>query len=309
MTLARPSSRAPGARGAAVRGRAPQWVGGALLALVLGAPAAAQSRDQLAPRAANGLHPVALPQRAEWPTVPEAWLWLPPNHQARATRYRTIVLLHGAPAVGRAAHPASQPPHHDDFQLARALDLLHAEGEFGDLAVVVVPTPVAPTALVEPAILEAWSTFTVHALLPAVAHALKAPPDAGPSAITGHAFGGFLALALAARHPEQFGAVYAMSPCCLLADEVERGPDAAPLTLDDALLGRLALLRAVGFDAGRDDEHRHIPAAIPVLDSLLTARRIPHFAELYTGDHASRLRDRLFSRVLPFLHEALARTP
>ena len=37
--------------------------------------------------------------------------------------------------------------------------------------------------------------------------------------IAGHSMGGFGALRLAMRHPDVFGAVYAMSPCCLALEE------------------------------------------------------------------------------------------
>lgn len=62
---------------------------------------------------------------------------------------------------------------------------------------------------------------------------------------------------------------------------------------------------AIGFDAGDADGLRDIPRNVKALDSLLTASDVPHFAEIYSGTHGSRIRSRLESIVLPFFSRNL----
>lgn len=59
----------------------------------------------------------------------------------------------------------------------------------------------------------------------------------------------------------------------------------------------------VGFDAGRADGFSRIPPDVASLDSALTALGVPHFAELYDGNHGNRIHSRLEQIVLPFFSE------
>ncbi|MDQ6717273.1 MAG: alpha/beta fold hydrolase [Gemmatimonadota bacterium] len=56
----------------------------------------------------------------------------------------------------------------------------------------------------------------------------------------------------------------------------------------------------VGFDAGRSDAFTRIPLDVAALDSALSALAIPHFTELYDGNHGNRIHARLEQIVLPF---------
>jgi len=62
---------------------------------------------------------------------------------------------------------------------------------------------------------------------------------------------------------------------------------------------------AIAFDAGRQDGLKDIPPNVTRLDSLLTALGVPHTAELYEGDHGSRIRARLETKAFPFFSERL----
>jgi hypothetical protein len=73
----------------------------------------------------------------------------------------------------------------------------------------------------------------------------------------------------------------------------------APAHLDN--LRRLS----IGFDAGDADALRDIPPNVRALDSLLTAYDVPHFAEVYSGNHGSRIKARLEAIVIPFFSRAL----
>ena len=62
---------------------------------------------------------------------------------------------------------------------------------------------------------------------------------------------------------------------------------------------------SIAFDAGRQDALKDIPVNVQKLDSLLTALRVAHTAELYDGDHMKGIRNRLESKVIPFFSKAL----
>jgi len=68
----------------------------------------------------------------------------------------------------------------------------------------------------------------------------------------------------------------------------------------------LRRLRGLAFDAGAADGFRHIPATTAELSSALTAVGIAHTFEPYQGTHGSHVRERLRTRVLPFLSARLA---
>jgi S-formylglutathione hydrolase FrmB len=62
---------------------------------------------------------------------------------------------------------------------------------------------------------------------------------------------------------------------------------------------------AVAFDAGTADGFEDIPQNVSKLDSLLTRLGVAHTAELYDGDHLSRIRERLEAKVFPFFSQNL----
>jgi S-formylglutathione hydrolase len=57
----------------------------------------------------------------------------------------------------------------------------------------------------------------------------------------------------------------------------------------------------IGFDSGRGDAFVAIPRDVTLLDRTLTELGIPHFAELYDGGHADKIRQRLEQVALPFI--------
>jgi len=67
----------------------------------------------------------------------------------------------------------------------------------------------------------------------------------------------------------------------------------------------LAGLRALGFDAGTEDEIGHIPIGVESFSRALRDAGILHTVELYRGTHADRIAERLERVVLPFFGRAL----
>ena len=90
----------------------------------------------------------------------------------------------------------------------------------------------------------------------------------------------------------------------LVADSAVLRKWVGPLAMAPAHLENLRRL-VIGFDAGDEDGLLDIPPNVRALDSLLTANDVPHFAEVYSGNHGSRIRARLESIVFPFFSRVL----
>jgi enterochelin esterase-like enzyme len=90
----------------------------------------------------------------------------------------------------------------------------------------------------------------------------------------------------------------------LVPDSAELRKWVGPLAMAPAHLDNLRRL-SIGFDAGDADALRDIPPNVRALDSLLTANDVPHFAEVYSGNHGSRIKARLEAIVIPFFSRAL----
>ena len=69
----------------------------------------------------------------------------------------------------------------------------------------------------------------------------------------------------------------------------------------DLLLRRL---RGTAFDAG--DEDRGIAATVRDLHQILDRYGIPHFSEIYGGDHLSGVAERIRTEMLPFFSRTLS---
>lgn len=65
-----------------------------------------------------------------------------------------------------------------------------------------------------------WDDYITHDVVSYVDSHYRTVADPAGRVLAGHSMGGYGALTLAFRHPEVFGSVYAMSPCCteLIAD-------------------------------------------------------------------------------------------
>jgi S-formylglutathione hydrolase len=130
----------------------------------------------------------------------------------------------------------------------------------------------------------------------------RPPPDAD--------FRVMLQLALAAtaspnpaRPPLYADLPYRLEGDSLAAVPGVRAPD-GPRAFVAHHADGLRRLRGLAFDAGTEDGFRHIPATARQLAAALDSARIPHRFEEYAGDHGSRIRERLRTRVLPFLSAA-----
>jgi S-formylglutathione hydrolase FrmB len=69
----------------------------------------------------------------------------------------------------------------------------------------------------------------------------------------------------------------------------------------------LQSLRGLALDTAFDDEFGHIPPATKAFSDSLVALEVPHVYELYEGDHRNRMRERMATRILPWIDQRLQR--
>jgi S-formylglutathione hydrolase FrmB len=87
----------------------------------------------------------------------------------------------------------------------------------------------------------------------------------------------------------------------------DRMAAALPLAHVAARAEALQSLRGLAFDTAFDDEFAHIPPATKAFSDSLVTLEVPHIYELYEGDHRNRMRERLATRILPWIDARLER--
>ena len=87
----------------------------------------------------------------------------------------------------------------------------------------------------------------------------------------------------------------------------ERIAAALPLAHVAERVEALRSLRGLGFDTAFGDEFAHIPAATKAFSDSLEALEVPHVYEVYAGDHRNRMRERMATRILPWIDARLER--
>jgi S-formylglutathione hydrolase FrmB len=138
-------------------------------------------------------------------------IYLPPSYgRDTARRYPVVYLLHGATSDPKEWLDGT----YQEMNLAAALDARAAEGEY------LVVMPLADNRFggsfyVNSAAFGRWDDFVATELVHYVDTHYRTLPTRARRALVGQSMGGFGALSVAGRHPNVFGHVYAMSPCCL----------------------------------------------------------------------------------------------
>jgi long-subunit acyl-CoA synthetase (AMP-forming) len=87
----------------------------------------------------------------------------------------------------------------------------------------------------------------------------------------------------------------------------ERMAAALPLAHVAERVEALRSLRGLAFDTAFDDEFAHIPAATKAFSDSLEALGVPHVYEVYAGDHRNRMRERMATKILPWIDARLKR--
>jgi S-formylglutathione hydrolase FrmB len=144
----------------------------------------------------------------------ELLVYLPASYETDpARRYPVLYFLHGFTSKPIEWMDGSYP----GFNLQTTLDTLIARRTIPDLIVVM---PDADNALgggfyENSPIAGNWADFVVRDVVGYIDGRYRTIADRRHRALAGHSMGGFGALALGFTRPEEFGLVYAMSPCCL----------------------------------------------------------------------------------------------
>lgn len=140
----------------------------------------------------------------------EVRVYLPRGYAASpGRRYPVVYLLHG--------FDGDPTQWTERMAVPRAMDSLTASGALREMIVVM---PDAKNAYggsfyANSPAAGRWEDFVARDLVRHVDARYRTLPRAESRGIAGWSMGGYGALHLAARHPEVFGAVYALSPCCL----------------------------------------------------------------------------------------------
>ena len=140
-------------------------------------------------------------------------IYLPPSYDTSTSkRYPTLYLLHGFLNDNKAW--SGEGPF--SFSIPHLLDVMMGGGKIREMIVV---APSAKNAYggsfySNSAVTGNWEDYIYRDLvghLDANYRTLARPSSRG---IAGHSMGGYGAMVLAMKHPDVFGATYALSPCC-----------------------------------------------------------------------------------------------
>ena len=87
----------------------------------------------------------------------------------------------------------------------------------------------------------------------------------------------------------------------------ERMAAALPIAHLAERVEALRSLRGLALDTAFDDEFAHIPIAAKAFSDSLVALEVPHVFEVYEGDHRNRMRERMATKILPWIDSRLQR--
>jgi len=156
-------------------------------------------------------------------------VYLPPGYDRQSTRrYPTVYLLHGGRMsdsawIGRGGNgfyndwPDSSRP----LSLPAIMDTLIQAGTVRPM-IIVMPDArdkYNGSWYTNSPVVGRWEDYFTRDLISHIDSAYRTIPNAASRGIAGHSLGAFGAIKLAMTHGELFGALFAMSPCCLAFTE------------------------------------------------------------------------------------------
>jgi S-formylglutathione hydrolase len=144
-------------------------------------------------------------------------VYLPPSYQKGAKRYPVVYLLHG--------FTLSYLTWIDDTHFAnvpKIMDRLILAGTVREMIIVMADgTNALGGAFYTNSVTAGNSEdYITYGLVNYIDAKYRTDARPGGRGIAGHSSGGYAAVKLAMKHPEVFGAVYALSPCCLEWDNM-----------------------------------------------------------------------------------------
>jgi S-formylglutathione hydrolase len=165
-------------------------------------------------------------------------VYLPPGYDSSPTRrYPTVYLLHGYYGNQRTFSRGFA-----GFKLEVVMDELIKRGVARE-TIVVVPSgrnAYFGSFYANSPVTGGWEDFFAKELVAWVDKEYRTVPAAASRGIAGHSMGGYGSIMLAMKHPDVFGALYALSPCCVglegdLTDDNPAWHDALKMNARDQL--------------------------------------------------------------------------
>lgn len=161
----------------------------------------------------------------------DVFVYLPPSYEADANRrYPVVYFLHGYGAQAQAyVNLMGLPGAAGEAMAAGAREMI-----------VVLPdtfTLYSGSMYSNSPTIGDWETFVARDLVSYIDATYRTVAERGSRGLSGHSMGGYGTLRIGMKHPEVFGAIYAMSSCCLLNQapslevveaQLERAADDAP---------------------------------------------------------------------------------
>ncbi|MCB8985875.1 MAG: alpha/beta hydrolase [Ardenticatenaceae bacterium] len=137
------------------------------------------------------------------PAEREIAVYLPPSYYESTTRYPVIYYLAGF-----------EEGLSDSYTLRSLMDTMVADGTVQEMIIVEASgyNLLGGSFYVNSPVTGNWEDFVIHDLVQYTDSNFRTIPAVESRGIAGFSMGGFGALNLAMRHPEIFGAVYALSP-------------------------------------------------------------------------------------------------
>jgi len=191
--------------------------------------------------------------------VRKVLVYLPPSYRREPTRrYPVLYLLHGA---------TSTPEEwlngvYQGMNLQATLDSLIASAAAPEF---IVAMPDANNALgadwyTNSPVTGNWQDFVVRDLVGHIDRRYRTDANRRHRALVGHSMGGFGALAIGFEHPNVFGLIYAISPCCIgfvgrIAPSAPAWPALSAVTGWKSAADQLGLIlgMAAAFDGNKAD--------------------------------------------------------
>ena len=246
-------------------------------------------------------------------------VYLPPSYRRESTRrYPVLYLLHGATSTPEEWLEGV----YQGMNLRVTLDSLTAAGTIPEFIVVM---PDANNALgadwyTNSPVTGNWQDFVVRDLVGYVDRQYRTDANRRRRALVGHSMGGFGALGIGFDHPNVFGLIYAVSPCCIgfvgrLAPSAPTWPALSTVTDWKAAVDRLGLVvgMAAAFDGNKSDPRlfSELPFELrngsvvpnPAAQSRWLAKMPPDLASAMVrrGEHAPAIHIEAGSQEAPIL--------
>lgn len=140
------------------------------------------------------------------------YVYLPPSYKKTvASRYPTIYLLHGFKTSNK------QWRADGDVNIRKIMDDLIATGKIGEMILVMPDSSnkYGGSVYTNSVTTGNWEDFLTQDLIHYIDTKYRTKSQAASRGIAGHSMGGYGAIKLGMKYPDIYGAVYALSACCL----------------------------------------------------------------------------------------------